>query len=401
MNIEKCAIYLSEKKNFRVFIRAGYDGRPDRLPELSAESSLITHLISSDRPLLRRSFRINGGDHNSVECRRVFDQLQAEVVMSMRFKNQLKGFLVLGEKRSGDLYSREDLDLLETLCHQSALAIENARAYQTLSKLNHSLEAKVQARTRDLAAALEEKERTQEQLIRSESLAALGQLVAGAAHELNNPLASVTSLLQSASEELQDWQAGQTPDQDLLDDLEFADKELARAKSIVASLLGLARQTQTYEEAVDLNLVVSDALRVLHNQYKHFSIQLVQDFKTDLPSIRGNFANLGQVILNVVKNAYQAVSQNTGRIDLSTDYDSQNPGVVFCCKDNGPGIDPDIRKDVFKPFFTTKPVGQGTGLGLYICHEIISRHGGSISIDAAQPIGAQITIRLPDKTSLQ
>jgi two-component system NtrC family sensor kinase len=307
--------------------------------------------------------------------------------------------LVLGQKKSGELYSKEDLDLIETLCHQSALAIENTRAYQALQALNQSLEAKVTDRTRDLADALKEKERTQEQLIRSESLAALGQLVAGVAHELNNPLASVTSLLQSVREEFEHWESNQLPDQDLIDDLQFADKELARAKTIVSSLLGLARQTQTYEEAVDMNLVVRDALQVLYNRYKYAEITLNRDLQPELPTLIGNFANLGQVVLNIIQNAYQAVAEGEGRIDLSTAYDSRRRQILFHCRDNGPGIDPDLRKDVFKPFFTTKPVGQGTGLGLYICHEIISRHGGTIEIAPHYNKGTQVTVRLPLKKS--
>lgn len=113
-----------------------------------------------------------------------------------------------------------------------------------------------------LQEALSEKERTQEQLIRSESLAAIRQLVAGSAHELNNPLTSVTSLIQSTIEDLSQWDNSTLLDQDLIDNLRFADKELGRARLIVASLLGLSRQTQTYEEAVNLNLVIQDGLMI-------------------------------------------------------------------------------------------------------------------------------------------
>lgn len=397
MGVKRCALYLKETSQYRVYAEAGYDNHRDHLPSLTGSSELIAILVETGRPILGQQLRSSRDHRRSNRGWVEFNQLQAEVVLPMQFKAQLKGFLVLGEKRSGDLFTREDLDLLETLCHQSALAIENTQAYQALNELNRSLEAKVMARTQDLAAALEEKERTQEQLIRAESLAALGQLVAGVAHELNNPLTSVTSLLQSVLEELQEWQDGQLPDEDLIDDLHFADKELGRAKSIVASLLGLARQTQTYEEAVEMNLVIKDALQILHNQYKYTRVELVQHLKKDLPAIQGNFANLGQVVLNVIQNAFQAVSEGTGRIVLTTDYDPGGRCVVFRCRDNGPGIGQAIRQDVFKPFFTTKPVGQGTGLGLYICHEIITKHGGTIAIDPTISEGTQITICLPDR----
>ena len=313
----------------------------------------------------------------------------------MCFKDQLKGFLVLGEKRDGRIYSAQDMDLLVPLCHQSAVAIQNAQAYHALSELNRTLEQQVAARTKELKTALEEKECTQEQLIRSESLAALGQLVAGVAHEMNNPLTSVTSLLQSISEELSQWDTGQPLDADLLDDLHFADKELARAKSIVASLLGLSRQTQTYEESVDINLVVRDTLRVLHNQYKHRLLNIEVALNRELPSLRGNFANLGQVTLNIILNAIQAVEDHHGEVFLTTSYDADSKQVLFQCRDNGSGIAPDVRQDVFKPFFTTKPVGQGTGLGLYICHQIVQRHNGAIELEAVKPCGTQVSMRLP------
>jgi two-component system NtrC family sensor kinase len=93
------------------------------------------------------------------------------------------------------------------------------------------------------------------------------------------------------------------------------------------------------------------------------------------------------------------VAEVSGQIDLSTDYDSRRQQVLFHCRDNGPGIDPDIQKDVFKPFFTTKPVGEGTGLGLYICHEIISRHNGTIEVAPLYNKGTRVSVRLPAYTS--
>ncbi len=397
MQVKHCALFLTDsaRRIYRSIASAGdaIDGSCDAA--LVSEARLVGALQYRGQPILKQKVLGAAGDggHAGVLSEMVW--LQAEVVFPMCFKDQLKGFLVLGEKRSGRIFSSRDIDLLVPLCHQSAVAIQNAQAYQALRELNDTLEVQVAERTKSLEAALEEKERSQEHLIRSESLAALGQLVAGVAHEMNNPLASVTSLLQSISEELAEWDTGQPLDEDLLDDLHFADKELARAKSIVASLLGLSRQTQTYEESVDMNLVVRDALRVLHNQYKHGKLSVEEDLKPELPMLMGNFANLGQVVLNIVRNAIQAVADRHGEVSLATSYEAGAGQVVFRCCDNGSGIAPGDRQDVFKPFFTTKPVGQGTGLGLYICHQIVQRHRGVIELEAAQPGGTQVTVRLP------
>jgi len=184
-------------------------------------------------------------------------------------------------------------------------------------------------------------------------------------------------------------------DQDLIDDLRFADKELGRARLIVASLLGLSRQTQTYEEAVNLNLVIQDALRILYNQYKGRDIEIVENYDPDLPDVRGNFANLGQVAMNIIKNGIQAVEGKKGVISLRTRFDNDTKQVVFECEDNGSGISKSHRQDIFKPFFTTKEVGKGTGLGLYVCHEIIQKHGGAITVEDSDGQGARFVIKLP------
>jgi signal transduction histidine kinase len=396
MQVKNCALFVvaSNGDGFETRATAGQaSGYMEKL-FLGKNAPLPRHLLRTAGPL--RKQRLMGSRNSAAtEVLSEMNRLGGEVVLPMRFNQRLNGFLLLGEKLSGHIYHTRELHLLETLCHQSAVAIENARAYRALEHLNNTLEAKVAERTEDLVAALAEKERTQEQLIRSESLAALGQLVAGAAHELNNPLASVTSILQSTVEDLEDREPHSLPDEELLDDLRFADKELVRARSIVASLLGLSRQTQTYEESVDINVVVRDALRILHNQYKHASLHIVEELHTNLPPVSGNFANLGQVVLNIIQNAIQAVAEQSGRLVLQTQYVPADHQVVFSCHDNGPGIDPALHKDIFKPFFTTKPVGQGTGLGLYICHEILRKHGGTVAVESANGHGTRMVVRLP------
>jgi two-component system NtrC family sensor kinase len=340
---------------------------------------------------------------NPAGLREDFNALGGTVVIPMVFKGSINGLLVLGNKRSGDLFTAQDFELLRTLANQCALAIENAKAYALIEDLNANLESMVQERTEALTKALKEKEKTQDLLIRSESLAAVGALVAGVAHGLNNPLTSVSSLVQSAVETMEEIPPGQIlghgspreEREELIDDLRFSLKELKRAQDIVASLLGIARQTQEYSEPVMLNDVCRNALRVLHNQVKRTAIVLLEDYGADLPEIRGNFANLGQVCLNILTNAIQALEDGPGEIVVRTRYREPEGVVVFECEDNGSGIPRQVMKDIFKPFFTTKEVGKGTGLGLYLSYEIVRRHNGDIVAKNNDGDGATFCVKLP------
>jgi two-component system, NtrC family, sensor kinase len=371
--------------------------------------------ISGSRPLIRvlggrkkevsrssLAVRLKASDDPDA-LQEDFDRLGGAAVIPMVCKGVLNGLLVLGNKKSGDLFTGEDFELLCTLGTQCAVAVENAKAYALIENLNANLEAMVEQRTVSLRHALEEKDRTQELLIRSESLAAVGALVAGVAHELNNPLTSVSSLVQSAVETLEDNankklagnRDGNDCIEELVDDLRFSRKELGRAKDIVASLLGISRQSNEYCEPVLLNHVVKNALRVLYNQYKNAGIKIIEDYAEDLPEVRGNFANLGQVCLNIITNAIQAVTQGAGEIVVKTAWNASGAQVVFECRDNGPGISKTAMHDIFKPFFTTKEVGEGTGLGLYISYEIVRRHHGNIVATNAPQGGAVFRVELP------
>jgi two-component system NtrC family sensor kinase len=380
-------------------------------------NSLIPKAISITRssPLIREIGRRKREvtRHNVAEwsnacedgavLREDFGKLGGTVIIPMVFKGEIKGLLVLGNKKSGGLFTPEDLELLRTLANQCAISIENAKAYQVIESLKNNLEKIVERRTRELTRALEEREKTQDLLIRSESLATVGALVAGVAHELNNPIASVSSLVQSAVETLEAMPVGQPVKAEgnagagveLINDLKFSLKELDRAGGIVASLLGISRQTHEDSEPVALNDVCKDALKVLYNQHKGTGIHILEAYAETLPEIRGNAANLAQVCLNIIGNAIQVVDRQLGRIVVSTGYDPYRKMVVFECEDNGPGITEGVMKDIFKPFFTTKEVGKGTGLGLYISHEIVCRHNGKVFAENDSLGGATFRVELP------
>jgi len=378
----------------RLYLRTAEGGPEVVTPDVSSRHPLFLYLSENPQPFSVHALdRLPGGGEEAV--RGFFRETAAEMVVPMVTKGRVIALVVLGPKLSGELFVDEDVELLATVANQGATALQNARLYGELQELNRELERKVEERTADLRRALEEKERTQEQLIRSESLAAIGQLVAGTAHELNNPLAGAASLIQTNLETIAGWEAAGEERDEVLDDLRFSLKELKRAAEIVRSLLDLSRQTQTYVEAVDMNVVLDDALRVLYNQFKRAPVAIVKRYDPALPPVEGNFANLGQVFINVVKNALQALPPEGGTIELTTKYDERKDAVVVSCRDTGCGIPPGRLQDIFKPFFTTKPTGQGTGLGLYISHEIVRRHGGEVKVESEPGRGTDITVTIP------
>jgi len=386
-------IYKDEKEYFQSY---SYQNEP---PTGIEKNHPIVKFFKKNRKPLSKSLidRISIPEEDKNSIINILNTSKTSLVIPMISRERLTGMITLGEKKSEELFVHEDLELLATVANQSAIAIENARNYEKLESLNIDLESKVEERTADLKQTLEEKDKTQKQLIQSESLAAIGQLVAGTAHELNNPLSSASSLIQTSIESMDKLEEKNDDENEIIDDLEFSLKELKRARDIVKSLLDLSRQTQTYVEPVNINVVIDDALRVLYNQYKYLSISIKKDYDEALPEIEGNFANLGQVFINIIKNAIQALPEGKGEISLITHYKKETNSVIIECRDTGNGIPHEIIKDIFKPFFTTKGVGKGTGLGLYISHEIIKKHGGDIYIKSETGKGSTLKIVLPLK----
>jgi signal transduction histidine kinase len=239
-----------------------------------------------------------------------------------------------------------------------------------------------------LKALDDELARTREELVRKESLATIGLLVAGAAHEVNNPLSSAVSFVAMVRETL----AGRPAD-----DLGFALEQLERVKRLVAALLGLSRQSNSYEETLSLERVASDALRVARAQPEAERVRLELQ-ATPAPELRGNFAQLAQVALNLISNALQASRPEGGRVRV-TAGEERDAALGRCAslrvEDDGAGVPEPLREEIFKPFFTTKPVGAGLGLGLYTCRLIAERHRGAIRVASSPLGGAAFTLLVP------
>jgi two-component system NtrC family sensor kinase len=249
----------------------------------------------------------------------------------------------------------------------------------------------VDAVAREVALILERKQaeaeqvRLQEQLMHADRLATIGQLAAGVAHELNEPLGSILGFAQLAKK-------GDGLPQQAKNDIEKIEAASLHAREVVRKLLIFARQVPTKKTLASLNKVVEEGLTILSSRCAKEGIELVRDLAPDLPEITADTAQLTQVLINLSVNAIQAMPEG-GRLVIRTRKDSGQ--VLLLVEDTGVGMNEEVKGKLYLPFFTTKEVGLGTGLGLPVVHGIITAHGGTIRVDSEPGKGSRFEVRLP------
>jgi signal transduction histidine kinase len=393
-----------------------YNGATGRMVEIDGPACAALHdqlARAPRRPLYSGELgaapadaadRASAGDRSVA--RGEMAALEVVLLVPLVLAETVIGAFALGTRRSGQSFSSDDLELLGTLAAQSAVAIQNARSYRALQALNEALEAKVHARTAelessntDLARAYEGLQTAQAQLLTTEKMASLGLIVAGVAHEINNPLSFIVGNVEPLHQTLAQVRTLATTHRDpqLAAEVDRLTKILGlmalgaeRTATIVQDLRTFSRLGEAEPRPTDLHEAIEVSLRLLRPRWAdRIAIHREYGLLTPVEVIPGQ---INQIFMNLLANACDAIR---GRGNLWIRTACEDAHVTVTIRDDGTGIAPEHVARVFDPFFTTKPVGQGTGLGLAITQGIVSHHGGTIRVTAEPGKGTEFQIVLP------
>jgi signal transduction histidine kinase/putative methionine-R-sulfoxide reductase with GAF domain len=309
--------------------------------------------------------------------------LHSLVVIPLLTKGKPLGAIAADHVEPGKNITSEILESAMTFAQQAGLAIHNALMYQELKAFSQQMEEKIQKTTADL-------KKTEAQLIRSEKLAALGQLAAGIAHEIRNPLTSINILIHSLTENLPSENTHR-------EDLKVIEEEILRINEIVNQFLRFAKPAPPLLDKTDLIPIFEETLQLLRPQIEKGKIAVQKEFEP-LPLITVDREQIKQVILNLLMNAIQAMPGG-GQLSMSGRFSRDGYWVELTVQDSGVGIPPEDLDKLFDPFFSTKE--GGIGLGLSIAHRIIDQHHGKIEVESNPGKGTLFTISLPVFTPLE
>ncbi len=349
----------------------------------------------------------------------VFKDLGAKLLIPLYNKRELLGFICLWDKLSERSYDDEDVQLLITLSSQFAITLDNAIVYSEIKKLNASLEGKVKQRTAELKDA-------QLQLIHSEKMNAMGTLVAGIAHEINNPLNMISASIHPLQRLISEMQERLNIYHQIVFEIETnsdavkifeniqklnvlqneievselsneigiftrsIEKGTDQASKVIDTLKNYLKINENIKSKINLNETIETVINLTKVDWQE-RIEIEKQL-TPIPPVLGFEGQLNQVIFSITQNAIQSIPDKGTITFMSyTDGDSVYVKII----DSGMGIKHDIQDKIFDPFFTTQKIGEGFGLGLSISYEIIKNHGGMISFVSGENLGTEFEIKLP------
>lgn len=369
VKVRHAAIFLWDKDENAYIVKAAR-GKP-KIPKdqmkIISRNQLIRYLIRNKDSIVCEELKLALKQKPSDTLEAVIkemNRLNVSVCVPSFLKDRLTGFLLLGEKLSGDMYSREDLSLFNTLSVQATLAIENAQAYEEITK-------------------------AKEKLFEAEKFASIGRLAGGIAHEIKNPLASIKTFTTYLDKKF--------------DDPGFREKfqrivgsEVDRINHIVEQLVTYAHPKRLVTEIVRLHKIIDETFSLLENELREKNIRVKKYYLPGNAEITADPKQLKQVFLNLFLNSIAAMKDNNGRIkELSVVIEKEKGNLRVRISDTGEGIAKEQIPSIFDPFFTTKE--NGSGLGLSIVKSIVENHNGKISVESELGKGTSFEITFTHK----
>ncbi len=365
---EEGFLLLVDPETSDLYLRAGKNlgNREAQGFRLMVEDSLAGQVVKTGKPM-RRGGKGTGRDFKVKTGYLVKSLLHVPLVV----RDKVVGVLSIDNQVSDVEFTEEDQYLLSTLADYAAISIENSTLYDELRK------------------NMEDLKRSQQELIESSKLAAVGTLAAGVAHEFNNLLAAISghTELGLISEDMDEIQQA----------LNVVVESVDRAKRITANLLTFARRREPRMEIADVTEAVETPLQLMERDLQKSNIKLVREF-SDVPAIVCDAGQISQVCLNLLTNARDAMLSDGGTVTVKVKQDGDD--IVIAFSDTGGGVPDHIMDKLFEPFVTTKgPLGggdvSGTGLGLSVSYGIVKNHGGTIEVETEEGKGSTFTVRLP------
>jgi two-component system, NtrC family, sensor kinase len=422
---EASSILLKDNDTDELYFAGATGKKKDSLKKLRIPpgQGIAGYVFESGKPLLIEDISQSKRFYQQVDKKTDF-VTKTMIAAPLKTKNKIIGVIEIVNRVDGQPFSERSLKLLLDLTYHISLAVENSMLRQDLldansriESYNHNLEQQVEQRTLQLKIA-------QEQIVQSEKMASIGQLAAGVAHEINNPLGYINSNLRNLYDysivyrELIDYfkqinelvkksppvlnrYIKEQREREVFSDLDYLREDTEaliaesqsgcdRVKEIVLSMKSFTRSRDALPELTNINQVIEEILRIVWNEIK-YKAEVRKNF-SKIDSCYTFPEKIKQVIMNLLVNAGQAI-ESEGVIELSTSQ--ENEWITIEISDNGDGIPPEVLPRIFEPFYTTKDVGVGTGLGLYISYNIVKKHGGDIQVVSEPGQGTTFRILLP------
>jgi signal transduction histidine kinase len=353
---------------------------------------------------------------NEVEKIKINDYLNVDFNEKIKMQ-ELQNELTLKENRTRTYILLSGIGVFMLIAF---LLYINNRNRSKANDLLHKQKEEIEIQKGNVEKTLSDLKSTQAQLIQSEKMASLGELTAGIAHEIQNPLnfvnnfsevsAELVDEIQDIRRKTQDRATGNEEDEileDIRQNLEKITLHGKRADAIVKGMLEHSKRGSGQKEPTDLNALADDFLRLTYQSFlakdPNFKVGLQTNLDPDLPKVSVIPQDIGKVLLNLYSNAFYAVSSvenpmvtvSSSLLEGGIDSPDKSGGVKISVSDNGPGIPNAIKDKIFQPFYTTKPTGQGTGLGLSLSYDIVKAHGGEIKVNTKENEGTEFIIKLP------